>query len=86
IWDTPYLIKFLERIGKENEIKGILLNNLDHMISEGVIFYINEIFGHAIGKNPSPKGLSMNPIPLKNPAQYWSHWCDPYLGRFMRER
>ncbi|MEM1574108.1 MAG: hypothetical protein QXY96_06510 [Candidatus Methanomethylicaceae archaeon] len=88
IWprDTPYLIKFLERIGKENEIKGILLNNLDHMISEGVIFYINEIFGHAIGKNPSPKGLSMNPIPLKNPAQYWSHWCDPYLGRFIRER
>lgn len=88
IWprDTPYLIKFLERIDKEEEINGILLNNLDHMVSEGAIFYINEIFGHAVGKNPFPKSIDMNPIPLKNPAQYWSHWCDPYLGRFMRER
>lgn len=88
IWprDTPYLIKFLERMGRENEIRELLLNNLDQMVSEGAIFYVNEIFGHAIGKNPSPKGLSMNPIPLKNPAQYWSHWCDPYLGRFIRER
>ncbi|MCS7098152.1 MAG: hypothetical protein NZ922_04165 [Candidatus Methanomethyliaceae archaeon] len=88
IWprDIPYLIKFLEIINREEDINGILLNSLDHMVSEGALFYINEIFGHAVGKNPSPKGINMNPIPLKNPAQYWSHWCDPYLGRFMRER
>jgi len=85
IWprDTPYFIKILEYLGYEDVIKGILLNNLDHMISEGAIFYINEIFGHPVGKNPNPTEWSMNPIPLKNPAQYWSHWCDPYIGRFL---
>jgi len=85
IWprDIPYFIKILEYLGYEDMIKEILLNNLDHMISEGAIFYINEIFGHPIGKNPNPTEYSMNLIPLKNPAQYWSHWCDPYIGRFL---
>ena len=86
IWprDTPYLIKLLEQLGLEIEIRGILLNNLDHMLSEGVLLYSNELFGHPVGRNPNPSEGSMNPIPLKNPAQYWSHWCDPYINRFIR--
>ncbi|MEM3040244.1 MAG: hypothetical protein QXO54_05515 [Candidatus Methanomethylicaceae archaeon] len=86
IWprDTPYLIKLLEYMGLEIEIRGILLNNLDHMLSEGALLYSNELFGHPVGRNPNPSEGSMNLIPLKNPAQYWSHWCDPYINRFIR--
>ncbi|MBC7113032.1 MAG: hypothetical protein H5T34_03275 [Candidatus Methanomethyliales bacterium] len=86
IWprDTPYLIRLLEHMGLEIEIRGILLNNLDHMICEGAILYESELFGHPVGRNPHPSEGSMNPIPLKNPAQYWSHWCDPYINRFIR--
>ncbi|MCX8181707.1 MAG: hypothetical protein N3D12_01180 [Candidatus Methanomethyliaceae archaeon] len=86
IWprDTPYLIKLLEHMGLEIEVRGVLLNNLDHMLSEGALLYSNELFGHPVGKNPNPSKGSMNPVPLKNPAQYWSHWCDPYINRFIR--
>jgi len=86
IWprETPYFIKLLEYMGLELEIRGILLNNLDHMISEGALLYANELFGHPVGRNPYPSELSASPIPLKNPAQYWSHWCDPYIDRFIR--
>ncbi|MGC8937084.1 MAG: hypothetical protein ACP5KV_06980 [Candidatus Methanomethylicaceae archaeon] len=74
----------MEHIGLEIDIRGILLNNLDHMISEGVLLYSNELFGHPVGRNLNPSKGSNNPVPLKNPAQYWSHWCDPYLNRFVR--
>jgi hypothetical protein len=86
IWprDTPYLIRLLEHMGLEIEIRGILLNNLDHMLCEGALLYESELFGHPVGRNPHPSEGSMNPIPLKNPAQYWSHWCDPYINRFIR--
>ncbi|MGQ9759629.1 MAG: hypothetical protein ACUVQ5_03535 [Candidatus Methanomethylicaceae archaeon] len=86
IWprDTPYLIDVLDALGLEIEIRSILLNNLDHMVSEGGLLYANELFGHPVGRNPYPSNWSLNPIPLKNPAQYWSHWCDPYLNRFIR--
>jgi len=77
--DTPYLIAFLEKILKKNLIKELLINHLDHMISEATIFYENELFSSPIGGNPSPTENSSNPIPVKNQIQYWSHWCDPYL-------
>ncbi|RLE68008.1 MAG: hypothetical protein DRJ34_03855, partial [Thermoprotei archaeon] len=77
--DTPYLIAFLEKILKKNLIKELLINHLDHMISEATIFYENELFSSPIGGNPSPTENSSNPVPVKNQIQYWSHWCDPYL-------
>ncbi len=79
IWprDTPYLIGLMEVLGQD--IKGLLLNNLDHMIAEGAFGYCSELFSLPIGENPSPSPESDNPVPVKNPAQYWSHWCDPYL-------
>ena len=77
VWprDTPYLVKCLEAIG--GDVGGILLNNLDHMIAEGAFGYCGELFSLPVGR--SPDGASDNPVPVKNPAQYWSHWCDPYL-------
>ncbi|MBU7004590.1 MAG: hypothetical protein HXS50_03425 [Theionarchaea archaeon] len=79
VWprDTPYLIALMEMVGVDPT--GILLNNLDHMVSEGIIGYCGEIFSLPVGNNPRPTPGSSNPVPVKNPAQYWSHWCDPYL-------
>lgn len=79
IWprDTPYLLRFMEGLGKN--VIGLLVSNLDHMVSEGAIGYCNELFSLPVGENPSPCLESRNPVPVKNPAQYWSHWCDPYL-------
>ena len=79
IWprDTPYLIRVLEMLGRD--VRGILLNNLDHMITEGAFGYSSELFSLPLGENPATSLNSNNPVPVKNPAQYWSHWCDPYL-------
>ena len=63
---------------------GVLVNNLDHMVSEGAIGYVSELFSLPVGLNPHESGeYSRNPVPVKNYAQYWSHWCDPYIEYFM---
>jgi hypothetical protein len=49
------------------------------MVSEAAIGYCSELFSLPVGGNPSPGPEAENPVPVKNPAQYWSHWCDPYL-------
>jgi len=79
VWprDTPYLMRLMEYLGMD--VVGVLLNNLDHMVSEGAVGYCSELFSLPVGGNPSPGVWSSNPVPVKNPAQYWSHWCDPYL-------
>ena len=28
---------------------------------------------------PNPE-TARNPVPVKNPIQWWSQWCDPYMG------
>jgi glycogen debranching enzyme len=91
VWprDTPYLINILQRLGREEDVNAILVNNLDHMVSEGALLYSSEIFGFAAGVEAGPQGQRAaegSLIPLKNPAQYWSHWCDPYIGRFVEVR
>lgn len=83
IWlrDTPYLIEVMKALGLDPY--GVLVNNLDHMISEGAIGYCNELFSLPVGVNPSYVGEeSLNPVPVKNYAQYWSHWCDPFIEYF----
>jgi hypothetical protein len=82
--DTPYLIRLLERLGDVNTVKEILVNNVDHQMTEGAIFFNNELFGLPEGKNPYPSSTSSNPIPLKNPAQWWSHWTDLFLAFFRK--
>jgi len=82
VWprDTPYLIKYLRIIGREDLIKEILDSNLEHQTGEGAIFYCNELFSLPEGKNPSPTQTSNKPIPIKNPIQLWSQFCDDYLN------
>lgn len=72
VWprDTPYLIHLLQKTGEMEMIKQILLSNLEHQMSESAIFYNSELF------SSGEKSL----IPVKNPAQWWSQWCDPYLN------
>ncbi|MEM3383117.1 MAG: amylo-alpha-1,6-glucosidase [Nitrososphaerales archaeon] len=82
VWprDTPYLISLLDRIGRYDVIKGLLISNLDHQMNEGVIFYNHELFSLPLGKNPNPiDEFKENVVPVKNPIQFWSHWVDPYL-------
>ncbi len=81
VWprDTPYLIKYLRIIGKNDLAKEILESNLEHQMKEGAIFYSNELFSLPEGRNPSPTETCSNPIPIKNPVQLWSNFCDDYL-------
>ena len=81
VWprDSPYLIKYLKIIGEDRKVKEILESNLWHQMDEGAIFYCNELFSLPEGKNPSPTKTSNEPIPMKNPIQLWSHFCDAYL-------
>lgn len=81
VWprDTPYLIKYLRIIGKNKMVKEILQNNLEHQMTEGAIFLCHELFSLSEGKNPSPTKTRKNPVPVKNPIQFWSHFCDDYL-------
>ncbi len=81
VWprDTPYLIKYLKLIGKDNLVEEILESNLEHQMEEGAIFYCNELFSLPEGKNPYPTKNSNVIVPVKNPIQLWSHFCDDYL-------
>jgi len=82
VWprDTPYLLEVMGALSRD--VEGVLVNNLDHMLAEGAVGYSSELFSAPIGGNPSPGEASGNPVPVKNPAQYWSHWCDPYLEHY----
>ncbi|MEM4699911.1 MAG: hypothetical protein QXT74_03040 [Candidatus Nezhaarchaeales archaeon] len=83
VWprDTPYLMELMEALGMD--VYGVLVNNLDHMVAEGAVGYASELFSLPLGRNPHPRGEeSLNPVPVKNFAQYWSHWCDPYIDYF----
>jgi hypothetical protein len=81
VWprDNPYLIKYLRIIGEEAKANEILESNLWHQMDEGAIFYNNELFSLPEGKNPSPTKTNNEPVPMKNPIQLWSHFCDAYL-------
>jgi hypothetical protein len=81
VWprDTPYLIKYLQIIGRSDLVKEVLESNLEHQMKEGAIFYSNELFSLPEGRNPSPTETCGNPVPIKNPIQFWSNFCDDYL-------
>jgi glycogen debranching enzyme len=77
---TPYLIRLLELLGRRDLVREILLTNLDHQMCEGAIFYNQELFSRPCGNNPAPcEATRHDPVPVKNPIQFWSQWCDPYL-------
>ena len=81
VWprDTPYLVKLLMKLNMRKTAEEVLLNTLDHQMSECAVFFNNELFSLAEGQNPYPNGIySANPVPVKNPIQWWSHWVDPF--------
>jgi len=66
--DTPYLIMSLK--GRRDDlVSEILVSNLDATVSDGALFFVPELYS-----------LDRDAIvPVKNPAQFWSNWVDPYL-------
>ena len=54
-------------------------------MSEGALFYNQELFSRPCGNNPAPdERTRRNPVPVKNPIQFWSQWCDPYIRFFSK--
>lgn len=85
VWlrSTPYLIKLLRLLNQTQTIKEVLINTLDHQMTEGAIFYNQELLARPLGQNPHPdKYTSQNPVPVKNPIQFWSQWCDAFIEFF----
>lgn len=76
VWprDNPYLFRLLDSIGRDKTKKEIMRNMLDHQMSEGAVFYNQELFSLPEGQNPHETSLSSNPVPVKNPVQLWSHF------------
>ncbi|MDI6856317.1 MAG: amylo-alpha-1,6-glucosidase [Candidatus Thermoplasmatota archaeon] len=67
--DLPYFIKFLLSLKKLELVEQILINVLEHQMYEGAVFYTQELF--------SPSYTMA--VPVKNPAQYWSQFVEPFL-------
>jgi len=81
---TPYLVRLLAVLGETETIRNLLVNNLDHQMSEAALFYNQELFSRPCGNNPAPDERTRhNPVPVKNPIQFWSQWCDAYVHFFV---
>lgn len=80
--ETPHLLRILSELGERAVISELLATNLGHQMEEGVVFYANEILSLPEGDNPAPNlATGQDPVPVKNPMQWASLWCDPYLAR-----
>ena len=74
--DNPYLYKFLLLCGKPDLAEQLLQSSLEQEFSESAIGYCAELFALDRGKEP---------VPVKNPAQLWSHFADAYLDFFRQK-
>ncbi len=80
---THYLVQLLRMIGKQELARDILLNVLDHQMAEGAVFYNHELLSPPVGNNPEAReATAHNPVPVKNPIQFWSQWCDQMVEVF----
>jgi glycogen debranching enzyme len=85
VWprSTAYLVRLLDILGEKETARELLVNMLDHQMAEAAIFYNQEVLSRACGNNPRPaEATRMNPVPVKNPIQFWSQWCDAFLDAF----
>ncbi|MFH0971476.1 MAG: amylo-alpha-1,6-glucosidase [Candidatus Micrarchaeota archaeon] len=80
IWprESVPLFKLLHRL-QDPRTQEILESNLEHQMEEGAIFFNHELFALPEGPNPAPSQFSYSPVPVKNPAQFWSQWVQPYF-------
>lgn len=83
IWprDSLWLLKLLSRIQDPRALE-ILESNLEHQMEEGAVFFNHELFALPEGNNPYPRPMSYSPVPVRNPAQFWSQWVLPYFEYF----
>ncbi len=80
---TPYLIKLLGLLNRRETVEELLMNNLDHQMTEAALFYNQELFSRPEGNNPQRDARTGdNPVPVKNPIQFWSQWCDAFVEFF----
>ncbi|HLC48226.1 MAG TPA: amylo-alpha-1,6-glucosidase [Candidatus Norongarragalinales archaeon] len=86
IWprDSVPLLKLLSRIRDPRTLE-ILESNLEHQMDEGAVFYNHELFALPEGQNPHPSSNSYSPIPVRNPAQFWSQWVQPYFDYLSKQ-
>ncbi len=77
--ETPYLVTLLSELGEHGVIAEILESNLAHQMDEGVMFYHHEMLSLPEGGNATPGPRAHDPVPVKNPMQWVSQFCDVYL-------
>lgn len=77
--ETPYLVKLLREIGAHDLAEEVLAANLTHQMEESVVFYHQEMLSLPEGPNAMPGPRAQDPVPVKNPMQWVSQFCDVYL-------
>lgn len=85
VWprSTVYLVWLLDLLGEQGIVLELLRNTLDHQMTEAAVFYNQEVFSRPCGNNPEPvERTRENPVPVKNPIQFWSQWCDEFLKAY----
>ncbi|HEY9856503.1 MAG TPA: hypothetical protein V6D05_12250, partial [Stenomitos sp.] len=64
------------------EGQELLASALEHQQREGVLFYNHELFSLPDGSmDERRRSTGQWLVPVKNPMQWWSQWCDPFLQR-----
>jgi hypothetical protein len=71
--ENPYLYKFFLLCNRRDLAQQLLKSSLEQEFSESAVGYCPELFALDAGKSP---------VPVKNPAQLWSQFADPYLDFF----
>lgn len=77
--ETVHLLRLLRLMGENSKAVDTAVNVLDHQMAEGALGYSHELFSLPAGNNPSPGEYSENPVPVKNPMQYWSQFVQPLM-------
>lgn len=78
--ETPYLVMLLRQLGEQSVADEVLQTNLAHQMDEGVVFYHQEMLSLPEGGNANPGPRAGDPVPVKNPMQWGSQFCDVYLS------
>lgn len=80
--DSHWLWRLFTDLGRTEACLSLLRGALGHQQREGVLFYNHELFSLPDGSQDAAGGPTGHPlVPVKNPMQWWSQWCDPFLQR-----
>jgi len=80
--DSHWLWRLLADLAMPEACGELLASALEHQQREGVLFYNHELFSLPDGSKDEFRRLTGQwLVPVKNPMQWWSQWCDPFLQR-----